>query len=619
MIDIQSLLELTESEDVEFKAAQGGFPQSFWETYSAMANTDGGTVYLGVVEVEKIPIVEGIKDILKIQKSLWDSANNSQVVSVNILNNKDVSVFNVDGKQILAIHIPRAPREKKPVYTKSNPFTGTYKRNYEGDYRCNESTVKRMIAESQEPARDARFLPHYGLEDLDQESIQVFRQIFTNTQSNHPFLVSDDQEMLRQLGGWRRDRETGEQGLTGAGLLMFGKLPSILEAFSDYKLDYRELPLSSDDQSQQKWLDRIHTDGSWAGNLFMFYRRVYARLTQDLKVPYRITAESQRIDQSPVHEALREALVNTMIHADFSARSAILITKRSSEFCFTNPGNLRLPLELVIAGGHSDCRNPSLQKMFQMIGAAEQAGSGIPKIWGAWKAQHWRLPIIIDSNEPEITRLTLPMISLIPAEVVALLREQFGEKFDHLSEAETMAVITAQIEGRISNQRLRDLVDMHSSDCSTLFKSLVDRGFLEAQPAGRWTTYHIAKPNSGIPEVSFGIPELGLSNGLQLEGEQQVSKAEILSGEDRARLMEITAGIRASKRIPRPEIVRAAIIEVCEGEYRTAKLLEELLGRSADTLRRNYLTAMVTEKILEHRIPTIPNSPDQAYITKKDE
>lgn len=80
--------------------------------------------------------------------------------------------------------------------------------------------------------------------------------------------------------------------------------------------------------------------------------------------------------------ALREALANVLVHADYSDRASVLVVKRPDMFGFRNPGLMRIPPEVAIRGGEHDCRNRTLHKMFRLVGIGEQAGSGIPKIYG---------------------------------------------------------------------------------------------------------------------------------------------------------------------------------------------------------------------------------------------
>ena len=59
---IESLIAQGETSEVEFKSARGGFPGSFWETYSVFANTDGGTIVHGVVEKANRMSLDGLTE-----------------------------------------------------------------------------------------------------------------------------------------------------------------------------------------------------------------------------------------------------------------------------------------------------------------------------------------------------------------------------------------------------------------------------------------------------------------------------------------------------------------------------------------------------------------------------
>ena len=165
---------------------------------------------------------------------------------------------------------------------------------------------------------------------------------------------------------------------------MFGKLRPILDAVPHYLVDYQERRPEDDDGT--RWVYRITTDGTWSGNLYDFFQLVIQRLYRDIKVPFKLPGPS-RVDDTPVHEALREALTNTLVHADYSGTVPILIIKRPDLFYFRNPGTMRVPVDDAIRGGLSDCRNRNLQTMFDLIGYGERAGSGLPKIYQNWRAQ----------------------------------------------------------------------------------------------------------------------------------------------------------------------------------------------------------------------------------------
>lgn len=125
---------IKENVELEVKSAQGGFPKSFWETYSAFANTNGGTIVLGVVEDdEKGMIIEGVPDVQGTLNGLWNGLNNTEKVSANLLTDSDVVITDVDGKELIVIRVPRADRKDRPLFINGNT-RNSFRRNGEGDY-----------------------------------------------------------------------------------------------------------------------------------------------------------------------------------------------------------------------------------------------------------------------------------------------------------------------------------------------------------------------------------------------------------------------------------------------------------------------------------------------------
>lgn len=607
-VDILARLDWTENEDLEFKSARGGLPRSLWETYCAMANSQGGVILLGVEDDGRI---SGVNNPEKLKKNFWDTINNRGKISMNLLCDTDVAeVMHPDGV-ILAIRVPRATRYQRPVFLGQNPLTGTYRRNFEGDYHCTEQEVGRMLSDRAEQPADSRILEGFTLEDLDRTSLQQYRQRFASHKPTHPWLSEDDVGLLTKLGGWRRDRQSGVEGLTVAGILMFGRDEAIREAVPQYHVDYRE-KLSTDPEI--RWTDRLTVDGTWPANLFQFYLRVIQRLAQDLKLPFQLDSDLFRRGETIVHEAIREALVNALIHADYQGQGGIVVEKHKDRFEFSNPGTLLVSFDQLMRGNVSECRNKSLQTMFMMIGGAEKAGSGVDKIFRGWNSQHWRSPMVRELVQPDRVIWVLPMVSLIPEDSLQRLQARFGASFGRFSKLEVQALVTADIEGAVDNARMRQITGRHASDVTRILQELVSQGALQQEGQGRWTRYRL--PDSDIGTGDNDSVH-NCTDSVRKDSDSIHKGADSIHKDFDPLLLKIAEPARNSKRLP-PEQMEKLIVEICRGRWLTRREIASLLQRNPDSLRARYLTPMVSHGVLRLRYPDKPNRVDQAYtvVTK---
>ena len=114
-----------------------------------------------------------------------------------------------------------------------------------------------------------------------------------------------------------------------------------------------------------------------------------------------------RVDDTPVHKAVREALVNCLVNTDYFLPCGVVIKKEGDKLVMENPGSIRTGKKQMLRGGISDPRNKTLMKMFNMIGIGERAGSGIPDIYNVWENEGWATPVVEESYNPDRTRLSL--------------------------------------------------------------------------------------------------------------------------------------------------------------------------------------------------------------------
>ena len=410
---LDALMDKGEGAEVEFKSARGGIPASLWESYSAFANTDGGIIVLGIQEKNGTLALDGLTEeaVTRYKKNFWDCAHNKEKVSACLPREEDVKMDVIDGSWFLTCRIPRASYEQRPVYLTPNPFGNTYRRNHEGDYLCTDAEIRRMFADTEHDRhpQDGRILKGYDFaRDIDIETLHQYRQTFASLQPTHPWVGINDMEFLRKIGAYATDFETGEEGFTLAGILMFGKYDSITNNSGDpgFFVDYRER-IATDDPNV-RWTNRIYPDGMWEANLYQFYVRVYNRLIQSLPRPFMIK-DGIRQEETPAHDAVREALINCIIHEDVNAMGHIIVERTEEALIFRNPGMMLVSKQQYFEGGRSICRNPILQRMFMRLGRAEKAGSGVDKIVSGWRYLGWPTPTVTEETRPDYVVLTMPV------------------------------------------------------------------------------------------------------------------------------------------------------------------------------------------------------------------
>lgn len=322
---------------------------------------------LGIKEKNKLPVVDGLTEMeaIDLKKKFWDMAHNPQEVSDPLLEDKDAHLEEIAGKGwVLVCEVPRASYDRRPVFLNGRPYGNTYKRRHEGDYLCTDEEVRQMFADAnlRHGSTDARILKGYSMDDIDLDTLHSYRKAYDARHENHPWSDLSDMDFLKKVEG-------------------------------------------------ERWSDRIYPDGTWEANVYQYFTRVFRKLVQLLPKPFRLAGDGMtRLEFTPAHIAVREALANALIHAQHNSMGNVVVDSWVDKIVISNPGSMLVSVSEFYEGQHSVCRNPLLQKMFVFIGVGEKAGSGADVIVKGWEDQKWTKPVLSEHIEPERVEMVMKMV-----------------------------------------------------------------------------------------------------------------------------------------------------------------------------------------------------------------
>jgi ATP-dependent DNA helicase RecG len=383
-------LQDIEWEDFEVKEAKHEVPKSCWESVSAFSNTAGGWLVFGVKKLGKDYEIIGVNNSEKISQDFLGVLRNGNKFNKKLI--ARCKKYLIEQKSILAFYIEAKHPREKPIYY-DNP-KNTFIRAGGADQRATQEEIDNFYRTSSFEEKDKE-LTKLCFEDLNRETINQYRNFFVQINPTHRYLALSDKEFLEKL-------EVIKDGkVTFGGLLIFGDEDSLADLIPNYRMEYLEIAGKSYEDAPTRYNYRISSEK----NLFLTFFDIYERLIKQIDIPYSVKRWVR--DDDPSHlQALREALVNLIIHTDYFSRSNPRIRVFSDRIEFYNPGALPKKIELILKEDFSLPRNPILAKIFRYIKFSDNIGSGFHKMIYGWD-KHYKVKPLIDGDF-DFYKITFP-------------------------------------------------------------------------------------------------------------------------------------------------------------------------------------------------------------------
>lgn len=314
----QELLErlnlLDENERIEAKRADE-VGKSLLETVCAFANEPGlggGWLLLGVTreELALFPAyeIQGLDHPDKISADLASQA--ASIFNRPLRLNIQAEVL--DGKAVIAVFVPEAAPQDKPLYLKAQGLPrGAFRRIGSTDQHCSEDDLIALYQGRQHESFDAGLVPDGTLDDFSPEALADYRQSRRDTNPDAEELRWSDEDLLQALGCVRLNAD-GKWQPTVAGLILFGKPVALRRTFPMTRVDYIRV-------SGREWVpdpERRFDSLELRDPLFRLIRRVQAAILDDLPKAFGLAEGDLQRKDSPIvpQRVIREAVVNALMH-----------------------------------------------------------------------------------------------------------------------------------------------------------------------------------------------------------------------------------------------------------------------------------------------------------------
>ena len=636
---LDELNTIDEHIKIEAKECSNKIDRSVLETICAFSNEpdlDGGVILLGIGEsqsIDKLYEIVGIEDSDKLQKDLASQCADMFNHPIRPL----VEVETVDNKKVIIITVQELDNKYKPLYFKNEKLpSGAWRRIGSTDQKCSEEDLHVFYADTD--GFDKGIAEDTDLDDIDENAVKRYRQLREKVNAEAEELNYNDKDLLRALKAIAKDKE-GNWKLTNTGLLVFGKQMALRREMPAVRVDYIRVPGTEWVADPHHRFDSI----DMRGPMMLMVSRAFNAIADDLPRGFSISPGNLQADRplSIPEDALREAIVNALIHQSLRTHRPIQIIRYSNRIEITNAGFSLKPEDTLGEPG-SEMRNPTIGSIFHDTQLAEAKGTGIGTMRKLMKDAGMMPPTFESDRGKNIFTTRILLHHFLSKEDITWFS---NINIPNLSDHQKTALIFLREVGAIDSLTYRQLSGLQPKKVTFEIKQLERIGLLEMKGHGRKTYYVPSKKlkelfslnSDGISSnISIGLSNPNdaslksndvtsvsndaslksndatlLSNDASLLGHEEKENISILPEELKEKLQQV------GKRLPQDKLDEI-IVELCRVKAFSVEELAHILKRTESHIRNRAIPRLLKNKRLAYTIPEMINHPNQKYMSIKN-
>lgn len=377
--ELMELIRQGEGLHVEFKKSVKDVTKDIYDTVCSFSNRDGGHIFLGVSDDGTIIGVDKGR-VERMKKDFVNTiSNESKIYPPLYLTPEE---YESEGATVIHVYVPSG----RTVYRKAGRI---FDRNNDSDIDItnNADMVFRLYARKQSTYFVNKVYPEIPISAVRHDLIERAKEMARAAGTEHPWVsMTDDEAVLRSCGLILEDPETNKEGITLAGILLFGTDSRIMSVLPQHKTDaiFRVVDV-----------DRYDDREVVTTNLIESYDRLMEFGKKHLNDLFTLDG-IQRVSSRDA--ILREIISNLLMHRDFSSGYTSKLVIERGRMTTENANLAHGHGILNLKTFRPYAKNPPIAKVFREIGLAEELGSGMRNSYKYTKLYSGGVPVFTEGD-----------------------------------------------------------------------------------------------------------------------------------------------------------------------------------------------------------------------------